>query len=344
MKKFEKVPELLKSIPQWVNWKAELRDGEDKPTKVPYDPKAQGMVKAKSNDPSTWGSFKRARKKIKKRGFDGIGIVVTKENGIVGIDLDHCVDAKTGKIEPWAKEIVKAINSYTERSPSKTGLRIMVLGTLPVGGRKKGNVELYCNGRYFTITGNHLDGTPLKLKKRQGEIDKVYKQHFEAQVEATEKAKAHSHQKGRVDNDDGAIDEGDEVIKQAMKSKNGDKFHKLWEGDHSGYPSRSEADIALCSMLAFWFQKNPVEIDKQFRRSKLFRPKWDKRHSGDGRTYGRLRFPKQSPARRQLIQKKITGPRNRSCSSWPKKWNYFNLHLRSLLHALKLMDISRIGR
>ena len=51
-------------------------------------------------------------------------------------------------------------------------------------------------------------------------------------------------------------------------------------------PSQSEADLALCGKLAFWFQKDAVRIDKIFRQSSLFRAKWDEKHYGDGSTYG----------------------------------------------------------
>ena len=80
----------------------------------------------------------------------------------------------------------------------------------------------------------------------------------------------------------------------AKKAKNADRFNLLWEGkyrsildgDKQRYPSQSEADAALCTLLAFWTGKDTERIDKFFRMSRLMRPKWDEKHYADGRTYG----------------------------------------------------------
>jgi uncharacterized protein DUF3987/primase/DNA polymerase family protein len=78
-----------------------------------------------------------------------------------------------------------------------------------------------------------------------------------------------------------------EVIDKAKAARNGGKFSTLfysgWQGTE--YPSWSEADAALCSMLAFW-TRDENQIDRIFRQSALMREKWDKRHHADGRTYG----------------------------------------------------------
>jgi putative DNA primase/helicase len=83
----------------------------------------------------------------------------------------------------------------------------------------------------------------------------------------------------------------DEFVERAMQATNGEKFKRLWAGDTSAYrdgdnDGYSEADLALCSLLAFWCEPNEERIDRLFRQSGLYRPKWDKRHYGDGRTYG----------------------------------------------------------
>ncbi|MCX7112246.1 MAG: hypothetical protein NTX45_19390 [Proteobacteria bacterium] len=75
------------------------------------------------------------------------------------------------------------------------------------------------------------------------------------------------------------------LIEKAGKAKNGAKFQALMAGDCSSYPSQSEADVALCMLLAFWTQ-DPAQIDRIFRSSGLFRDKWDKKHHADGNTYG----------------------------------------------------------
>ncbi len=78
-----------------------------------------------------------------------------------------------------------------------------------------------------------------------------------------------------------------DLIARASRARNGARFARLFAGKWEGeYGSQSEADLALCSMLAFWTKKDAARVDALFRDSGLFRPKWDERHFGDGRTYG----------------------------------------------------------
>ena len=146
---YERVPQELKELPQWVCWR--LADDPDKPErkkKRPIGPRAGGP--ARSNDPATWTSYDDALDGRERFRADGIGIMFA--NGIFGIDLDHCID-REGQLLPFAREIVETVQSYTELSPSGTGLHILCAGRLPEGRRRKGSVEMYSEGRFFTVTG-----------------------------------------------------------------------------------------------------------------------------------------------------------------------------------------------
>lgn len=138
----------FKERPIWVAW--DNKGGR----KVPKSP---GGGNAKSNDPATWGTFEQAQDAAKKHGYTGVGIMLT--DGLVGIDLDHCV--KVGKIEPWAKEIIDSMGGYAELSPSGTGVHIIgyadpaVVGAIGRADHKRG-IEIYNHGRYFTVTGNAI--------------------------------------------------------------------------------------------------------------------------------------------------------------------------------------------
>ena len=79
---------------------------------------------------------------------------------MLGLTWTSAGNAETGEIKEWAWQIIKRLNSYTEISPSGQGVHIMIKGTVPPGGNKKGQVEMYSQGRYFTMTGHHLGGTP----------------------------------------------------------------------------------------------------------------------------------------------------------------------------------------
>jgi len=150
------IPDELKALDQWVVWKAVYITKKDKWAKVPYDSKTN--KKAKSNDQNTWGSFDKALKAFQAGGwgYTGIGFELSANDSFCGWDLDHCRDTVTGTVEPWAADIIRKLNSYTEISPSGTGIRIICKASLPPGGRKKGNVEVYQDGRYLTITGNRI--------------------------------------------------------------------------------------------------------------------------------------------------------------------------------------------
>jgi putative DNA primase/helicase len=149
--RFLNIPEELRQLPRWVNWRIEQRAG--KPTKVPKQPSG---VNADSTAPKTWSTFERVSQTNGK--FDEIGFVFTKEAGDVGIDLDKCRDPKTGETEKWALDIIKELDSYTELSQSGTGWHVIVKGSLPPGGNRKGRVEMYDSKRFFCMTGALVPG------------------------------------------------------------------------------------------------------------------------------------------------------------------------------------------
>jgi hypothetical protein len=77
----------------------------------------------------------------------------------------------------------------------------------------------------------------------------------------------------------GAVGNGlsaEEVVRKASSASNGERFARLWAGDTSDYGSHSEADLALCGMLAFWSGGDAVRTDALFRHSALYRAKWDR--------------------------------------------------------------------
>ena len=131
---------------------------QDQETKPPYC--IGGRRKAKSTDPTTWDSFDLCwASAFVDRAARGIGFVLGDE--YVGIDLDRCVEG--GVIAPWALEVVRKVNSYTEFSPSGAGLHIICRSDMTGDGRKVGRIEIYPRGRYFTVTGAHVAGTPETL-------------------------------------------------------------------------------------------------------------------------------------------------------------------------------------
>jgi len=272
------IPEEVKVLRCWVNWRYVMRKG--KWTKVPLNPRT-GYA-ASCNDATTWGSYEEAVEKLKRGEADGIGFQLGPP--YVGIDLDKCRNAETGAIEPWAQDIIRAIDSYSETSPSKSGVHILAKGQLPSGARRKGQIEIYGDGRYFTVTGQHIDGTPSTIEERTQELKDLHARFFgERRVKSNSKNSAGSAHHPLTDA---------QLIEKARRSETGLKFDRLWRGDFSQYDSQSEGDLALCIMLAFWTGSDRARMDRLFRQSGLFRSKWDERHGADGRTYGQMTIAK----------------------------------------------------
>ncbi|MDX5895288.1 DUF3987 domain-containing protein [Rubrobacter radiotolerans] len=257
-------PTSMKELKQWVCWRQEERGG--KPTKVPYSP--HSGCRARCDDPTTWGTLDQGRETKRKDGYDGVGFVFTDSDPFCGVDLDGCVNPETGEIEPWAMRIVEELDSYAEFSPSGAGLHVLVRARLPEGGRRKDHVEMYDRGRFFTVTGRHLPGTPRGIEDRQAEIEALHARLFVDSLRDQGSPPTNS-----VAYPNSGLEDA-EVLRRAMSAKGGERFARLWAGDRSGYASDSEADLALCSMLAFWVGPDEDRIASLFARSGLVREKW----------------------------------------------------------------------
>ena len=266
------IPDELRGIPRWVIWKTEERDG--KTTKVLYRPHAPDK-RGSSTDPGTWSDYEKAEAAATLPGVAGIGFCFNGD-GLIGVDFDHVRNPETGLIDGDAWQEIRALGSYTEVSPSGTGVHVLCRGKIPGDKHRTGPREMYESGRYFTVTGKHVPGTRGIITDSQPGIDTLYKKWFPQQDRPTA-APAQPAASPPVRLED------DQVIDRLMNAANGDKFTKLMQGDISGYPSQSEAESAFCSLLAFW-SRDPSQIDRIYRRSKLCRPKWDEMHGA--RTYG----------------------------------------------------------
>ncbi len=177
MSDYDAVPAELRERPHWVAWKAERRNG--KWTKVPYRVADGGRTRAACDDPRTWGTFEQAIA-VSPATVQGIGYVFSVDDPFVGVDLDKCIDAKTGELHAAAGEILERLGGYQERSPSGKGMHAIVAGKLN-GDRNRtggtlwsGEFEVYDQGRFFTFTGNGGGA----IVERQAELDALVVQMF----------------------------------------------------------------------------------------------------------------------------------------------------------------------
>jgi hypothetical protein len=253
------------------------RSGREEPTKVPYNVTGG---KADTTIPATWGTFDDALL-VAQNGtaFAGIGYVFAENDPFTGVDLDECLDGDV--LHPEAALIVGALDSYTEISPSGTGVKIWVEASkhgvtrcqtsdTPWGGK----LEAYDRDRFFTVTGHVLRGCPNTINANQNGLDLVLAQMFGSADEVTY---AQSEKPLLIPADD-------KLLERALAARNGDKLRRLFDGDTSLYDGdESRADAALVGALAFW-SGDPVQVDRIFRRSGRMRPKWDERRRDT--TYG----------------------------------------------------------
>jgi putative DNA primase/helicase len=256
----------IRDLRQWLCWRIEERDG--KLTKVPYSPLTG--EKASTTNPETWVGYSLAVEAYREHGYGGIGVVFSEDDPFCGVDLDGCLNPEAGEIEGWAREIIEELDSYTEISPSGKGVHVLVRATLPEGRNRKGRFEAYDRGRYFTVTGKHLAGTPQTIEVRQEALQSVVRRVF-----GEESTNGHTKPVAAPEPVDNGLCDS-EVIQKALAASNGARFSRLWNGDTSGYGSPSEADLALCGMLAFWTGGDATRIDTLFRQSGLYRKKWDR--------------------------------------------------------------------
>ena len=262
---YDQIPDELHMIPQWLNWQYEMRPG--KPTKVPYSPRAP-HTRASSTAADTWGTYDEALMALQRRDVNGLGFVFTADDDYTGIDLDKCVDS-AGVLEPWAQSIVDAMDSYTELSPSGRGLHIIIRGKLPPGRRRRGRIEVYDQGRYFTMTGNSL-GPPKPIVLRDIELE-AFIESYLADARPTRPA---SPPLAPAPSGNPMPDR--DVQLRMLSCAAGPRIRRLWRGDTTGYGSASEADLALVSRLLWWCKGDRDQVDRLFRMSGLYREKWDR--------------------------------------------------------------------
>lgn len=274
---YEQIPQELKALPNWICWDAVPDEKRGKIKKVPINALTGGG--AMSNNPSTWCDFDTAVKASEKH--SGIGFMF---GGCPYFGVD--IDGKEEELEAYQRgengniisEFISTLQSYAEISQSGKGIHIICRGTLPKRGRRKGSVEMYEDGRFFVMTGNSCSEY-AGISDCTESIKPLHEKYIGGGREPQAKIRPAV-----------SLSSADDIVKAAAGAKNGGKFVALYGGDTAGYTSSSEADMALCSILAFWTGCDASKMDVIFRSSGLMREKWDRPQSGS--TYGALTIQK----------------------------------------------------
>ncbi len=247
---FNNIPHEMRIYPQWVVWRYEDTDSK-KPTKVPYSAKTGHL--ASVTDPNTWAGFDECVNAMSSGWYAGIGFALTENDPYSFIDLDDTKGDQTA-LDRQIK-IFNEFNSYAERSPSGSGLHIIVKGAIP-SGRRRSFIEVYSSLRYMTMTGDVYRNAPINDCNEL--LNVLWGQMGQGSV-------AVAHYAGLAE----AKETDEQVYNRAVAAANGDKFAELYAGKWEGmYASQSEADFALVDIIAFYTQ-NRAQISRMFRASGL---------------------------------------------------------------------------
>lgn len=244
----DNIPAELKFCRQWVMWRYEQVEVGKKPTKVPYSPRT-GFPASPTNK-QHWGSFDEAMNALPN--FDGIGFVLTSDDPYCFIDFDQ---PRSQEEYDLVNNEYAALRSYTEISPSGTGMHVITKAYIP-RGRKQHPIEVYSNQRFMTMTGNVHWNLPIEY--RQHEVETLVSK-------LPEPVTLNLH----YDGSSPPTGTDREVWNRAASAVNGEKFMALWNGAYQAYySSQSEADFALMDILAFYTQ-NREQLRALFRMSGL---------------------------------------------------------------------------
>jgi predicted P-loop ATPase len=249
----------------WVNWRPLKVKGRI--TKIPY---ATNGRKASSTDEKTWATYDEV-----KAVSPNIGIIFSPAEKLLGIDIDHCLT--DNKIEHEQKEqiaeLILEADTYTEISPSGTGLHLFLI--VPMGlhldANRHAGFECYTSGRYFTVTEDPYGEARPVREVDGGEAVRLleiigYPWKKEEVVPTVTATAVKEDIEPRVP----VKLEDDVLLTKMFASKNGSDIRALYDGDVSTYENdESKADMALCSYLAFWTGKDPVQMERLWTASTL---------------------------------------------------------------------------
>lgn len=284
---FGNIPLEMQAAKRWALCRFEQEAGKKKKSKVPYkaDVHAKVFQPAKSNDAKSWSSFNDAitlfyqsHDESWKVPFDGI--MFASGDGWIFTDQD--VDKESGELASAAHE--RLLPTYTEWSLNG-GIHQITHGVIPQKRHLK-DFEIYDTAQFIMVTGDRFEDMPHEVEYCQEQLTALYEKVIPTQPRNRKEATppcVYAPMRG-------SQAEIEQItLHKATNAANAHRFIPLWNGDYSRYPSQSEGDAALCAMLAYWSDYNPVVIDSLYRQSQMCnRQKWDEIHNAKRQTYGEM--------------------------------------------------------
>ncbi|HPG92185.1 MAG TPA: hypothetical protein PK675_02100 [Clostridia bacterium] len=268
------LPSEMKVLPNFCTYFTVKKD-DGKLDKVIID--VNTGKRASPSDAASWTTYEQAVAYARKHG-QGLSFALSKESKIIGIDIDKCID-ESGNRSDLAWHFINSLkNSYAEKSTSGKGLHFFCKGNLPnnyANRNKELDLEMYDTERFISLTGR--SARPMdKVVAGMDEIDKLQpliEKYMPKRVQ---------HVNNFTSATGGSLSDK-EVLEKMFNSKNGNNIKQLFEGNIPNN-EKNESDLKLCNHLAFFTDCNAQQMDRLFRSSSLYRPKWDERRGCE--TYG----------------------------------------------------------
>jgi primase-polymerase (primpol)-like protein len=259
---FAEIPAELKSRSRWLCWR--YGDQPRPNGKYPKIPCNRHGIACDYTEPAEWMPFELAVQVHLQGAFDGVGIVLG--DGLCGLDEDDCF--VNGGIEAAAAMHIFRLRSYAEESVSGTGIHGLAFGSLPGERRRTGKHELYCDRRFFVVTGRRLPDSPRSVEYRDAELADVYRMIF-GTPDATQFAPIT--QRGGENTaslETNCVPKFSDTKVVAAILQNA-VAKRYWLGYPPGM-NQSRADFALMCKLAFYTWRNVEQMLRLFRRSGLY--------------------------------------------------------------------------
>ena len=269
----ENIPTQFRERKQWVLWRYEA-GADGRLNKIPIN--ALTGANAKANDESTWCDFDTAV--LRRKEDHGLGYEFSKDDPWVGIDLDGCRNPDTGEVAAWASEELAKLNSYSEVSPSLTGVKVWIVGKSPLDrGRKvqpehlericdkKPGVEVYEKGRFFAVTGKLLPGMPADPQPRQAELEDLCRRYFGEERKPQEAATKPAQSSGGI------------IVSAISAKERASKYVAKMEPAISGQGGHDRTYTVACRLVIGFNLSKDDALDVLREYNKGCKPEWSER-------------------------------------------------------------------
>lgn len=163
---FSAMPAAMQERRQWLVWRREGGEAGTKPRKVPYYVNARRRQgeQGSADDRENLATFGDALAALERMAADGLGFAFLPGDGLIGIDIDGAIDLETGEVSERCRSIIEACGSYTEFSPSGTGVHIIVQGECETFKNNRIGIEVFCGRQFFTCTGRTWPGAASEVR------------------------------------------------------------------------------------------------------------------------------------------------------------------------------------